>query len=48
LALIFLGFVRDDPLYPRHPRSIGHFFTAKTNCSMPDGQWKEAVICAIR
>jgi hypothetical protein len=45
LALIFFGFVSDDPLYPR---SIGPFFTAKTNRSMRDGQWKEGVICAIR
>jgi len=22
LALIFFGFISDDPLYPRHPRSI--------------------------
>jgi hypothetical protein len=48
LALVFFGFVRDAPLYPGHPRSIGAFFTAKTNCRMRDGQWKEAVICAIR
>jgi hypothetical protein len=48
LALIFFGFVSDDPLYPRHPGSIGPFFTAKTNRSMRDGQWKEAVIYAIR
>jgi hypothetical protein len=28
LALIFFGFVRDDPLYPRHQRSIDMFFAS--------------------
>jgi hypothetical protein len=26
LTLIFFGFIRDDPPYPRHPRSIDTFF----------------------
>jgi hypothetical protein len=28
LALNFFGFVRDDPLYQRHPRSIDTFFAS--------------------
>jgi hypothetical protein len=32
LALIFIGFIRDDPLYPRHQRSIDAFFAANINC----------------
>jgi hypothetical protein len=27
-----LGFIRDDPPYPRHPRSIDAFFAATANC----------------
>jgi len=32
LTLIFLGFIRDDPRHPRHPRSIVVFFVTNTNC----------------
>jgi hypothetical protein len=29
---VALRFIRDDPLYPRHQRSIDTFFTANINC----------------
>jgi hypothetical protein len=32
LTLVFFGFIRNDPLYPRHPRSIAAFFAANINC----------------
>jgi hypothetical protein len=30
LTLILFGFIRDDPRYPRHPRSIDAFFATNT------------------
>jgi hypothetical protein len=30
LALVFFGFIRDDPLYPRHPRSIDMVLAVNT------------------
>jgi hypothetical protein len=35
LALIFFGFVRDDPLHPRHQRSIDTFFSVLLIRSLP-------------
>jgi hypothetical protein len=38
----FLGFIRQDPLYPRHPRFIHTFFAANKNALIPCAQSKTA------
>jgi hypothetical protein len=40
LTPIFLGFIRDDPPRPRHPRSIDTYFAAIINMPIPYTQMK--------
>jgi len=39
----FLGFIRQDPLNPRHPRSIHTFFAANKNALTPCAESKTAL-----
>jgi hypothetical protein len=47
LALIFLGFIRDDPRHQRHPRSIDAFFAANTNVEPYTQLITDLMLCGV-